>query len=150
MILIDDKRTVIAGEALAILAEVAVLADRLIEELSANQALNINYEELQGRLFETITKVRKYRGPKKEISPNEILVELDLKDIFTEEVFHNFSRAAKSRRTDTSSSKSAEDMLKEAMKKLQKSKKKSKDKGDKKNKKDKGDKGNKGNKGGSK
>jgi hypothetical protein len=132
MILIDDKKTIIAGEALKVMAELGMVVDRLLLELSNKGEQDLEYEELLDRFEKMLLLIKKVRGSRDDMSPQEVFYNAELKDIFPEDFFKSFhgmetsGPSGQSRAED--SQKDASELLKEAMAKLNKSKEKAKKK----------------------
>jgi len=129
MILIDKNKTIIAGEALAVVAELGAILDRLLLELEGKSQIDLSYEELLDRFFKTVLTIKKIRGNRSDISPQEILENGDYKDLFPED-FYNIFNAEKrlgDRSNPGSDSTEASKLLEEAMARLQKIKKESVD-----------------------
>jgi hypothetical protein len=132
MILIDDNKTVIAGEALKVMAELALVLDRLMLELGNKGNMNMDYDEIMDRFIKLTYRIKEARGDMEDAIPQEVLKEHSLKDLFPEDFFEIFGNMpgqnlgkkgrASSQRSKNTSGKSSEDMLKEAMAKLNKAK----------------------------
>jgi hypothetical protein len=127
MILIDDNKTIIAGEALKVMTELALVVDRLMLELDNKDNIGMSYDDLIDRFIKLVYKIKKARRGKTDVLPQEILNENSLKELFPEDffkVFGNMPNGKSQKRSDRrENEKSSEDMLKEAMAKLNKSKK---------------------------
>jgi hypothetical protein len=126
MILIDDNKTVIAGEALRVIAELAMVVDRLVLELSDKKHVGLTYDDLVERFASVVYAVQGARGDSNDISPQEILDKVKLKELFPEDFWKTFgSSSSKSKKSSSGkiSENSASDMLAEAMAKLNRTKK---------------------------
>jgi hypothetical protein len=120
MILIDDNKTVIAGEALKVMAELAVLLDRLALELESKDAINLKYDDIVNRFTRLVYNIKETRNGEIDVVPREILKNNSLKDIFPEDFFNFFNKGSRKTKDNSSTGKSSEEMLKEAMAKLNK------------------------------
>jgi len=123
MILIDDEKTVIAGEAGRIMIELALVVDRFIHELDDKNHPELEYDKTFKKFMELLQKIRDITSKKSNMSPNDILKDPMLNKLFKD---GPFVVDKGSRGKSNSSSSSAEDLLKQAMDKLNKAKKKSK------------------------
>jgi hypothetical protein len=125
MILIDDKKTVIAGEALKVMVELALVVDRLALELEGKKGLASDYDELIDRFINLVYRIKKSRKGKADVLPQEILDNNSIKDLFPEEFFEVFGNMPGESNNSSSfnTSKSSKEMLEEAMAKLNKAKK---------------------------
>ena len=140
MILIDDNRTVIAGEALKVMTEIALVLDRLFEEISGRRSAATNkldYDTLRKRFDDLLDAVAEIRD-NEDLSPQEVYKHGKLEKLFPEDFFQSAKAGwgAGSSELGSSQRKSrkADDMLKEAMKKLEEAKAKTKKPKKKKNK----------------
>jgi len=131
MILIDDKKTIIAGEALKVMAELGMVVDRLLLELADKDRVGLTYEELVDRFQSMILNIKKVRGNREDVTPQDIFENTALKELFPEDFFQTFAARNDSgglgRRDGSSTSRSesntsASDLLKEAMEKLNRTK----------------------------
>lgn len=128
MILIDDKKTVIAGDAVKVLTEIAAVLDRLISEI-AGKTNGPTYEEIYDKFDELMDIVQDIRGTREEFNPEEIVSDGKVQALFKETFFDliggtPLSAGGKKRsyKEEAKNESSAEDMLERAMRKLQEQK----------------------------
>lgn len=144
MILIDNEKTVIAGDAVKVLSEIAAVLDRLILEIASKNG-GPTYDEVQEKFAKLMDIVVDVRGTRKDFNPEEIIEDGKIQRLFKEEFFNLINRQPEPRRdrSGSRSSKSdsgdAEDMLERAMRKLNEAKKQDTPKKKKKSKKNKKD-----------
>jgi len=145
MVLVDDQKTVIAGEAGKVMVEMALIIDRFLLELEEKGgSKSINYDKAMKKFIALMAKVRAARIQKgADMSPNDIMKIPEIKKMMDEGILSLVGVSPGSisgNSVSSMSSETAEDLLKQAMKKLEKSKALVKDKKKKKkNKKNKED-----------
>ena len=123
MIMIDERKTVIAGDAAKIITELATVIDRLIHEIVSKDGAKITYDELQDRFNTIIKEVKKVRGDNDDINPNELIASGKIREILPEEFFDMGSNINGSGPVDKIDATS---LLQEALKKLGKARDKDK------------------------
>jgi len=129
MIMIDDNKTVIAGEAIKIMTELATVLDRLLAEVSQKTGTPLEYEVILDRFMNLVSEVKEIRDAEgEEINPNQIIDSNKIRKIFPEEFFelrgHTTPRSGRgSEKASKDNSKSTSALLKDAMRKLDEAKK---------------------------
>lgn len=121
MLLIDKEKTVIAGEALVVITELAAVLDRLVYEITEKKASGtIQYDHVIKKFMSLVAEVRDVRGDETDLNPHELIASGRLTKLFPEDFF-NLSDNGLFRDSSESkniSSDDASNALKKAMDKL--------------------------------